>query len=219
LLERALAYPSWPAAPELLATNFAPKPPAVILDLDETAIDNSRFEAQLALNRAEFTPALWSRWVEARRAELIPGVTEFLGLAAQRQVKVFFVTNRSAREKPATRDNLTKLGIAVDADGGNLMMSGERPGWTSDKSSRRAEIARTHRIVLLLGDDLGDFMSGASAPAEERIRRAEQFRGWWGSRWIILPNPMYGSWERAVAGPGGDAEKLRRKFDALQGFE
>jgi acid phosphatase len=219
MLERGLADPTWTAAPEQAGTDFAAKPPAVILDLDETVIDNSRFEAQLALDRAEFTPAQWSRWVEARRADLLPGAAEFLTAAARHDVKVFFVTNRSTREKPATADNLAKLGIVVDPDGGNLMMSGERPGWGSDKGSRRAEIARRYRIVLLIGDQLGDFMSSADAPVDERIRRAEPFRGWWGSRWIILPNPLYGSWERALAGSGGDADKLRNKFKALQGFE
>ena len=219
MLERGLADPSWTAAPEQVGTAFAAKPPAVVLDLDETVIDNSRFEAQLALNRADYTGELWTRWVEARRAELIPGAAEFLAFAAQRHVKVFFVTNRSARRKTATADNLAKLGIAVDPDGGNLMLSGERPDWTSDKGSRRTEIARRYRIVLLVGDQLGDFMSDGDASTDESQRRAEQFRSWWGSRWIILPNPMYGGWERALAGPGSDADKLQRKFNALQGFE
>jgi acid phosphatase len=219
MLDRGLADPAWTAAPEQAGTEFAAKPPAVILDLDETVLDNSPFEAQLALNRADYTPALWSRWVEARRAELLPGAGEFLAAAARRNVKLFFVTNRSARRKPATADNLAKLGVAVDPDGGNLMMSEERPGWTSDKASRRAEIARTYRIVLLVGDQLGDFMSDADASPEESLSRADQFRAWWGSRWIVLPNAMYGSWERALAGPGGDTEKLQRKFNALQGFE
>jgi acid phosphatase len=215
MLERGLADKTWTAAPEQAGTDYAAKPPAVILDLDETVLDNAPFEAQLALDRAAFDSKQWSRWIDAAQAPLVPGAAEFLDAAAKRQVKLFFVTNRSARHKPATVANLAKLGLPP----AEVMAQGERPEWTSDKTTRRAAIARDYRIVLLIGDQLGDFMSDAGGAPDENRRRAESFRAYWGERWIVLPNPMYGGWEQTAAGAGDDAEKLRNKFKALQGFK
>jgi len=130
-------------------------------------------------------------------------------------VKAVFITNRSARHKAATAANLAKRGIPH----AEILAQGERPDWTSDKARRRAEVARRYRVVLLIGDQLGDFMSAAEATPEARLGAAEKFRAYWGERWIVLPNPMYGGWEQTIAGQGDDAEKLQKKFKALQGFQ
>ena len=215
-LDAALADRTWSAAVEQFGDASA-LPPAVILDLDETVLDNSRFEGEQALRRQPYTPALWTEWVRLRKAELVPGAKAFLDALQQRGVAVYFVTNRSADEEADTLANLVALGI--DASPENVMCLREN-GWTSDKTVRRQLVAATHRIVMLVGDDLGDFIP-ARRPLAERAAAAGERSAWWGTRWIVLPNPMYGSWERAALGnePGlADAQSLARKRALVRGF-
>jgi len=220
MMIQGLADPKWTAAVEQLGTDFSNKPPAVILDLDETLIDNAPFEAELVLRRAAYQPSLWSEWVDRADAEVLPRAAEFLAAAKARGVAVFFVTNRNVKEEPKTVENLRKKAVDVDPNGENVLSRGERPGWGADKSSRRLEIASRYRILLLLGDDLGDFISGKPNDSfDDRKARAEAHRGYWGERWIILPNPLYGSWERVLSRGANDAETLRNKFNALKGFK
>jgi len=215
-LDAALADRTWSAAVEQ-SGDATDLPPAVILDLDETVLDNSRFEGEQALRRQPYTPALWTEWVRLRRAALVPGAKAFLDELRQRGVAVYFVTNRSADEEADTLANLVALGI--DASAENVMCLREN-GWTSDKTVRRQLVAATHRIVLLVGDDLGDFIP-ARLPVAERAAAAERYAAWWGTRWIVLPNPAYGSWERALLGHEpdlSDAQSLQRKRSSVKGF-
>lgn len=211
-LDRALADPTWTAADEQTG-DFGSLPPAIIVDVDETVLDNSALEARFIRNGSHFTDAIWAAWVEERKAEAIPGAVEFVRLAEQKGVTTFYVTNRKADEEVATRDNLKQVGFPVDERFDVVMTRGEN-GAPSDKASRRALVARTHRVLLMLGDDLGDFTSKEGS-VEERLRRARASETRWGRSWFVLPNPMYGSWERALeAGPSGDGP-LARKVDAL----
>ena len=215
-LARALADPAWTAATEQ-TSDPSRLPPAVILDLDETVLDNSRFQGEQVLRCMGFTPALWTEWVDREDAGLVPGAAEFLAAARARGIAVFFVTNRTRDEEPATVDNLRALGIAVTPD--EVLASGEN-GWTSDKTARRRFVAEKHRVLLLVGDDLGDFIPARLTP-EERGAAAEKHAAWWGERWFLLPNPMYGSWDRALYGfeSLADEEILRRKRALVRGFE
>jgi 5'-nucleotidase (lipoprotein e(P4) family) len=119
-------------------------------------------------------------------------------------VEVFYVTNRECKERAAggprcpqeadTRRNLVAAGFPP-TDAAHLLLKGEVDAWTSEKSNRRALIAQTHRIVMLVGDDLGDFLSTArDMPLDERAAWVDLAEDWWGTRWIIVPNPIYGSW-------------------------
>ena len=131
---------------------------------------------------------------------------------------VFYVTNRDARLEEATRANLEKLGFPVADEPDVLLMRGERPPWGSDKTSRRAHIARSFRVLLLVGDDLNDFVAAEPASVAERRALVERHREKWGTRWIVLPNPMYGSWERALVGGAevSESEALRMKRRRLE---
>ncbi len=220
-LDRALADRSWTAALEQQG-EIADLPPAIIADLDETLLDNSPYEADRIRLGGRFEPVSWNAWVTRARAKAIPGAAEFVHYAAARGVTVFYVTNRAAVLEEATRVNLAALGFPLAGDRDTLLMPGERPDWGSDKSPRRAEVARSFRILLLVGDDLGDFVSGARARPEERIALAEHHTERWQRQWILLPNPYYGSWERALVDNErdlSDAEILRRKLGRLHGSE
>lgn len=173
---------------EAALSRTAPQLPlAVVVDVDETVLDNSSYNAGLVARGEAYRPATWASWVEERAAPAIPGALAFARTAAELGIQVFYVTNRTVAEEPATRDNLRALGFPLKdvGDGGlDLVLTrGERAGWEgSGKAPRREEVARTHRIVLYVGDDRGDF------PAEG----PESF----GASWFVLPNPMYGSWVR-----------------------
>lgn len=216
VLDAALADRTWSAAVEQIG-DVSALPPAVVLDLDETVLDNSRFQGELVRRRLVYTPELWREWVRQRRAELVPGAGAFLAAARERGVAVFFVTNRRIEEEGDTVANLADLG--VDAAPETLLCAGEND-WPSDKAARRTLIAGTHRIVALVGDDLGDFVP-ARLPVAERAAAAERHAAWWGTRWIVVPNPAYGSWERALLGYESglsDEQSLQTKRALVKGF-
>lgn len=219
-LVRGLTDKAWTAAPEQTG-DFRKLPPAVVLDLDETVFDNARFQGQLVADRAPYSEAAWETWVARADAGAVPGAADFLRFARQRGVAIFYISNRLNTHEKATAANLVKLGMPVDAAGERILSKDERPEWTSEKSTRRASIAATHRIVLLVGDDLGDFVMGSRDLPEKRLELARAHAKQWGTRWFLLPNPMYGSWDRATYGHDGslsDAEILKRKLGLVKGF-
>lgn len=191
---------------------------AVVMDIDETVLDNSAYNAWLVQKNLKYEEPTWQDWVALRKAVAIPGALEFVKLAKKLKVEVFFVTNRECVPKdsdpcPAlehTRRNLVDLGFDRAADPGALLLKKQRPEWNaSDKSMRRQLVAQTHQIVMMVGDDMGDFLPvakvaalRADTPDPETVRAMAQL----GKRWFVIPNPMYGSWERAV--PATAAERI-----------
>jgi acid phosphatase len=201
LLDRALKDKRWTAATEQTG-EFGKLPPAVILDIDETVVDNSPMQARAAHANADFNPQLWEAWVSESSALPLPGALEFTQYARSRGVTVFFVSNRDAKLEAATRRNLTRLNFPLEAAKGpatdTVLLRGEQPEWGSDKGTRRAAVAKSYRILLLIGDDFGDFLSNVRTSIEQRQQFMTTHRDKWGTRWIVLPNPMYGSWEMAL---------------------
>jgi acid phosphatase len=212
LLPRAVADPHWTAALEQ-GPDAAGLPPAIVLDVDETVLDNSPFQGSVVEAVTEgvadgYYPGAWDRWVSLAQARAVPGAPELVWTARALGVDAFYVTNRQCAPRPGndsvcpqeadTLANLARAGFPpTDAD--HLLLRHEQPGWESEKSNRRALIAQSRRIVMLFGDDLGDFLPGAKGmPLDLREARARAARDWWGSRWIILPNPVYGSWTKAL---------------------
>jgi acid phosphatase len=217
-LVRALADSTWTAAVEQDGESFAALPPAVIVDVDETVLDNAAFQARMILANGSFDPEAWAAWVEEAQAPPVPGALEFLRLADSLDVTSFYVTNRDAPLEAATRRNLEAAGMPVDPRVDTVLSRGEREEWTSDKTSRREWVAERYRIVLLVGDDFNDFVP-ARLPLAERGRLVERYRDRWGEEWIVLPNPNYGSWEGALYGEGEeltDDDRARLRLEALE---
>ncbi len=214
-LADALADPTWTAALEQTG-DYGTLPPAVILDVDETALDNSPHQGRLIRDNALFNRTSWDKWVREEQAEPVPGALEFCLNAAAQGVTVFYVTNRADAHREATRNNLRQTGFPL-AEGRETVFT---KGDNSDKGRRRAAIAEEFRILLLIGDNSADLASGfGSGDPTERAALVEKYANWWGHRWIMLPNPMYGSWEEAL--PGFDYSldregRLRAKRRALQ---
>jgi len=218
MLDRARKDKTWTAAIEQ-RPGYQHLPPAVILDIDETILDNSPEEAEKAESGSP--PGLWEEWVGQESATALPGALEFTRYAASNHVEVIYVTNRDAATKDAARRTLARLGFPLQRAGASIYCRGERPEWGTDKGSRRQAIALQYRILLLIGDDLGDFLSGVRVSTEERRRLAAPYASRWGERWIVLPNPMYGSWEDALYGNDGGlsrADQLRQEREHLRGM-
>lgn len=195
LLPVAIADSGWTAALEQ-GDHYEELPPAIILDLDETALDNSFYEARLILEGESFSEESWNIWVEEKAAEAIQGAVELTNLANDLGITVFYITNREAMVQQATEENLQVLGFPVDE--GSVLSSGGEPDWTSAKTERRNLIASEYRVLMLFGDDLNDFLPARGISIEERAQLVKTHSGKWGVRWFILPNPNYGSWERAL---------------------
>ena len=195
-LAEAIKNPNWGAATEQ-TSGFAGKPPAVILDVDETVLDNSPFNARLAKTGGVYTPAAWETWCNEVSARAIPGAKDFIHRAKTMGVAVFFVTNRDASLKEVTHQNLVRM-LDIEVPRDNLLLKNERPEWTSAKTDRRSFVAKTHRIALLVGDDVNDFVSLGKLTPEQRRSVSDHFAASWGHHWILLPNPIYGSWEKSL---------------------
>ncbi|HKR02180.1 MAG TPA: 5'-nucleotidase, lipoprotein e(P4) family [Pyrinomonadaceae bacterium] len=170
---------------------------AVVVDADETVLDNSPYQAMLLKNRQSYDSRTWTEWVKREEAEAIPGAVEFLRYAASRGVRVFYITNRSLAEKEATAANLRKLGFPNVNDQTLLVRTDPK---TSSKEGRRDSVSARFRIVLLMGDNLNDFAEvfeqGKTIAA--RLAAVEQNKALFGKRFIVLPNVMYGDWESAA---------------------
>jgi 5'-nucleotidase (lipoprotein e(P4) family) len=190
---------------------------AVILDADETVVDNSAYQARLIRDGRMFDDPSWTAWVNEARARAVPGARDFLDYAQSRGVEICYVTNRKNTEEEATRRNFASLGFPLNATYDTLLVRGENEWTTGDKSPRRAHVAKTHRILLLIGDDLGDFITIDRKTRDERRAIIDANRERWGRDWIMVPNPMYGSWERALTTEAQtDADRFRMRNEALR---
>ena len=199
-LDTALADPGWNALPEFeRSEGFETLPPAIVVDADETMIDNSPFQARGVRDNVGYSRERWLAWVNERRAAALPGALEFAREVAKRGVTVYFVTNRETPdEAESTVANLRALGSPIAADNANVLLRGDARAPGRDKGERRRWIGARHRVLLMLGDNLGDFLDGASVSVEARQALMAPYAGWWGARWFMLPNPSYGSWESAI---------------------
>ncbi len=218
-LHRALADTTWTAALEQREQKgYGSLPPAVVLDVDETVLDNSPYQAWLITAGTAY-PEGWEAWIEAREAAPVPGALAFTRFADSLGVTVFYLTNRRHHQEAATRDNLERFGFPLRPDLDVLVTRGEREDWaSSDKGSRRQALADRYRLLLLVGDNLGDFVSGVDTTLAARSALLDRHAAYWGTRWIVLPNPLYGSWEGAVLGFDyglPPARRFERKVDAL----
>lgn len=177
--------------------DYEDKTPAVILDVDETVLDNSAYNARNIMEGKSYSTESWNAWCLEEKADVIPGALEFTRAARGLGVKVFFVTNRRDVVKKATINNLNALGFQATSE--NVLTKNADAGRGDDKVSRRAMVARDHRIVLLIGDSMSDLCSNMDAENQKdrnlaAIEKTKRF----GSRWVMMPNPVYGGWQRVL---------------------
>jgi 5'-nucleotidase (lipoprotein e(P4) family) len=195
ILDAALEDPGWTAALEQTG-DFGALPPAVVLDIDETVLDNSPYEAGLIGREGGYDPESWNRWCLSELAMAVPGALEFCAYAHKRGVTVIYVSNREEEVREATFRNLRRIGFPVEDPGGLLLRQD-----TGDKTVRRQTVAASHRILLLIGDNAADFAAAFyKADAAKRLEFVQQYKDYWGIRWIVIPNPAYGDWLDSLFG-------------------
>jgi 5'-nucleotidase (lipoprotein e(P4) family) len=216
-LDEALADQNWTAYDQ--TGDYRSLPPAVILDLDETALDNSPYEAGLVVDGSYFNPKTWDAWVKVEQAKAVPGAVEFTQYAASKGVKVFYVSNRKADQKDATKHNLEALGFPMGGNVETLLLQKDRPEWSSGaKGSRFVYIAKDYRVLLMFGDQIGDFSDKYGASLADRDKLFETLEAHFGHDWMMLANPVYGSFESAPYGHDfklSDDEKRVKKLGVL----
>ena len=217
-LDRALNDVTWTAAIEQ-KDNFENKPPAIILDIDETVLNNVPFQARSIMDGQSY-PTGWLDWMLEESSDAVAGVSDFLEYSQSKGVKIFYVTNRIAVAEDATRNNLKKLGLPLDTDRDVLLMKDENC-WTSDKVSRRKLVAKDYRILLLIGDQLGDFLplDETTLELDGRKALADTYKHMWGSKWFMITNPMYGRWEASIYNneyPDTEDELIQMRLEALK---
>lgn len=181
---------------EILDGSPSSKPKAIITDLDETALDNSAHEVHQDLQGKNFDPVEWAQWTSMANADTVPGAFSFLKYASSRNIEIFYITNRDEKDKTGTLQNLQKFGFP-NGDNDHLLVRQN----TSGKEVRRQQVMKDHDVVLLLGDNLSDFSDLFDRKsADERIQNVQKLSSQFGTRFIILPNPVYGDWENSIYG-------------------
>jgi len=213
-MQSALKDKKWTAALEQKG-NYLDLPPAIILDVDETVLDNSPYEAELIQSGRQYSSSTWDAWCKKAAAEAIPGALEFCRSDDKQGVTVFYITNRRDSLKDVTRNNLQKLGFPLKENVETVLARLE----SSDKGVRREMVSENYRILLLIGDNLGDFASGfTNGSMQVRDSLLTENRDYLGTKWISLANPVYGDWEGALFEYNyglSDEEKLNIKMNLL----
>ena len=170
-------------------------PRAIVVDIDETVLDNSPSNAKQIRTNSPFNTKDWYAWGELRKAKAVPGAVDFINYAVSKGVKIFYISNRDEVQRQATIDNLKSVGFNdIASERVLLRIDGQSP-----KGPRRDIVTATYRIVLLAGDNLDDFASTFERRSvAERFAEVDRMRDQWGKKFIVLPNAMYGTWENAI---------------------
>jgi len=219
---RALSYQAFNLARLRLdqdrVQNKGVKKRAVVIDIDETLLDNSPHMGKLIKDNEVF-PYAWTEWVSRAEADPLPGAVEFLAYAVSKGYDIFYISNRSAKtESDGTIENLKKKGFPqVLPD--HVMLKEEE----SSKEARRNAVKKTHEIALLIGDNLNDLATVFEKKSiADRSSEVDMLKEEFGKKFIVLPNPMYGDWENAVYKYGrglSDKEKDQLRKLALKDFD
>lgn len=183
----------------------------VFTDCDETILDNSEFHGWLQMTGRNFHPLSWNDFCNARRSRACPGAVPFAIWLAESGIELFYVTSRSSATRAATVDNLAMLGFPVTASDASedpmvtrVFMAdmphpdGAAGTWTRWQQYEWITAHRRLQPLLWLGDNLSDFRSGyKDLRWDLRRQLAEgEDRENWGTRFVVMPNPVYGDWMR-----------------------
>ena len=200
-LDGALKEAHWDAlVPEERGNAAKGLKPAVVLDVDETVLDNSPYQARLVRDGKEYDELTWDQWVAEKKAKAIPGVVDFAKAANAKGVTLLYISNRAVHLKDATLANLREQGLPVADDSvflglGTVVKDCEQNG--SEKNCRRRLAGQQYRVLMQFGDQMGDFVEVTANTNEGRDALLQQYHDWFGERWWTLPNPTYGGFEPA----------------------
>jgi 5'-nucleotidase (lipoprotein e(P4) family) len=194
---QALCYQAYNIGKERLAeirkNNPESRNLAVVVDIDETVLDNSPSEAKLILDNKSYADEDWNKWCAMATAEAVPGSVEFLKFADSLGFTIFYVSNRKDQfTREGTIQNLLNQGFPQVIEEQVLLRTGER-----EKDGRRLAISENYSIVMLVGDNIGDFYEDTFEFANrEETMLSNKYN--FGKKYIVIPNSMYGDWMKAI---------------------
>ena len=192
------------------------KPYSIVLDIDETVLSNIPFQVKMIKDGTAFNPKLWDEWVQKAEATPVAGAKEFLQFADKNKVQIYYISDRTDAQVDATIKNLEAQGLPVQGRD-HLMFKKEGD---KSKEGRRQEVLKHTNLVMLFEDNLVDFAEFSTKSEEDRDKMFEQLKAEFGDKFIIFPNPMYGSWESAVyKGEKKDGKgQSEARLNALKGY-
>lgn len=196
---RALCYQAYNAGEQQLRaiadTAASTENLAVVLDLDETVLDNSPYTAWQVDANLPYSKETWAQWTDQAAADLVPGVQRFLNVADSLGFGIFYISNRDTSALNATWKNMGIYDLPqIEPDHFYLKSN------TSDKTERRDAVRdRGYEIVLFAGDNLGDYHARwDKASTADRNAAADAARDDFGKKFLMLPGPLYGSWIASI---------------------
>ena len=170
------------------------KKPAVVMDLDETVVDNSFYNAQLLLSDQGYSKETWKEWSDLEKAGSVPGALDFISFAQEKGVEVIFISNRRVTELASTMNNVEALGVQ-GLDSSHYYLRGDE----GSKMNRRAKVMEDHEILMFFGDNLADFTEKFDKRSiVDRNNLVTEMRDEFGSKFVVLPNVLYGEWEGSL---------------------
>lgn len=217
---RALAFQAYNFAKlslkEALWEQANGKPNCVIVDIDETVLDNSAFQGHEIKKGVSFELADWTQWTAMGAADTVPGSLSFLKFAASKKVETFYITNREQADYAGTLKNLQKFGFP-NADAEHLLV---KIVASSDKEPRRQKVLEKYNVLLLCGDNLSDFSNVFYREGKDTKQHVDAVQQLFGKKFIVLPNPMYGDWEKPLykGNKLSEADKAKQRLERLKGY-
>ncbi len=193
--------------------------PAVVMDMDETVLDNAGFQAAQLRSNLAYDQRLWDLWEADPNSQLgfVPGAKAFIDEAKKLGITVVYISNRQEKFRDANKAQLARLGIGI-TDENQLKLSED----TTDKTKRRQDTEQIYNVLLYFGDNLRDFdeefkcgPTGKKTPEElekaiaDRKAAVDKHAADFGNgKWIILPNPAYGEWMKPLGMGKADLDRL-----------
>jgi len=193
---KALSYQAFNAASDYLELlkfkNPKEKEMAIVLDIDETLLDNSPYQARLYEINASYD-SLWNHWCNLAEAKAIPGAVDFLNFADSLGFNIFYISNRKEKYVfESTLKNMKDEGFP-QVDSLHFLLRTEG----NSKENRRMKVAQNYRVVMLVGDNIGDFYED-TADYQQRDKTVSAMKDDFGRKLIVLPNAIYGNWVESL---------------------
>lgn len=181
----------------------AQKTPAVVMDIDETVLDNTAFNAKLISRKQSYSPERWQNWIATRSEEVrpVPGAKSFVKQMKRHDIEVIYISNRHESLKAQTLSTLERLGFGNSNElESRLYLRTD----TSSKQKRRAIVRKKYDVLLYVGDNLADFAEIFSSQKAKTVSqrwtlvKEDEYLERWGYSWFVLPNPLYGDWPNVI---------------------
>jgi 5'-nucleotidase (lipoprotein e(P4) family) len=195
---RAITISTYRAAGEAVTNAVKGKPRdswAVVLDADETVLDNSVFQRDLARGSAPFSEELWATFVHQRSSVPVPGAKAFLDRVKDLGGRIAIVTNRFAILCDDTKENFKTQSLPFDVILCRVDTGDKNPRFASVANGSAFEDRKPREVVAFVGDNIQDFPALKQSLRDEPESAFDAF----GKRFFVLPNPMYGSWQQVPA--------------------